>query len=87
MMGPKTLAQVRAELEEALGHQLASESPPAVIESSKARMTIWESLQRFLGKALTSAKGDVPKPSPKSAGKSPLNRRAKSRGRRRASDG
>jgi hypothetical protein len=86
MIGRKTLAQIRAELEAALGRQLADAKPPAEMETSPGRLTVWESLRRFLEKASADAGVEAQAPSrpPQPTSGPPSSPRSKPRRRGRA---
>lgn len=51
MMGNKTLAEIRAELEAALGRHLAEPKPPDGTKDSAGQVAVLESLRRFLNEA------------------------------------
>lgn len=86
MMGHKTLAEIRAELEEALGDNLAAPKPPAEILTSPGRLTAWESLRQFVGQEQTEARDPEPNAALRPIGQ-PSRPRAEPRRRKRRAGG
>jgi hypothetical protein len=71
MIGRKTLAEVREELEAALGRQLAGTKPPGDVEDSPGRVAVWESLRGLLARARADADSGASTPAvPTNAGSS-----------------
>lgn len=64
MIGRKTLAEIREELETALGKQLTRPKPPSDIEDAPGRVAVWESLRRFLARARADADAQSPPSQP-----------------------
>jgi hypothetical protein len=89
MMGRKSVAEIRAELEEALGHRLAAAAPPTGIENAPGRATVWGSLRAFLGKGSSEVAPlpQAPNQALRPTGGPPKRPRAKSRRRGRAPGG